>query len=79
MGARPFGHLYRPKYRDRKTGERREGSFWWLKYNDQDGKTRMDFRAQVITATPAAAGPLAGMETGWSQSLDRLSAHVAPH
>jgi uncharacterized protein YndB with AHSA1/START domain len=48
-------------------------------FSDQDGKTRMDFRAQVITATPAAAGPLAGMETGWSQSLDRLSAHVAPH
>ena len=42
LGARPFGHLYRPKYRDRKTGERREGSFWWLKYNDQHGKTRYE-------------------------------------
>jgi integrase len=42
LGARPFGHLYRPTYRDRKTGERREGSFWWLKFNDQHGKTRYE-------------------------------------
>jgi integrase len=41
-GARPFGHLYQPPYKDKKTGERKVSSFWWLKYNDQHGKTRYE-------------------------------------
>jgi hypothetical protein len=27
----------------------------------------------VVKATPAAEGPLSGMEAGWSQSLEKLA------
>jgi uncharacterized protein YndB with AHSA1/START domain len=42
-----------------------------------DGKTKLMLRASVIAATDAAAPYLAGMDKGWSQTLERLAAHVA--
>ncbi len=38
-----------------------------------DGKTKLTLRAVVIKSTPEAAFALAGMEAGWTQSLDRLA------
>ena len=42
-------------------------------FSDQGGKTKLTLRVQVVRVTPAAAPYLAGMEQGWSQSLDRLA------
>lgn len=39
---------------------------------EQDGKTKMTVHVVVIKTTPEAAGPLAGMEQGWNQQLDKL-------
>lgn len=41
-------------------------------------RTKLTLRAEVVTAEPGAAVPIAGMEPGWAQSLDRLQGHVAP-
>lgn len=41
-------------------------------FSEQDGKTILSVHSLVIKATPEAAGALAGMEQGWSESLDRL-------
>jgi uncharacterized protein YndB with AHSA1/START domain len=41
-------------------------------FEAQGGKTNLTVRNRVVMATPQAAGPLAGMEMGWSQTLDRL-------
>jgi uncharacterized protein YndB with AHSA1/START domain len=37
------------------------------------GKTRVAVTANVVKAAPAVSEALAGMEEGWSQSLDRLA------
>lgn len=37
------------------------------------GKTKMTLHVVVQKATPEAEGPLAGMEMGWRQSLDKLA------
>jgi uncharacterized protein YndB with AHSA1/START domain len=39
-----------------------------------DGKTRLTLTAQVVKASPAMAGAMAGMDEGWSGSLDKLKA-----
>lgn len=44
---------------------------------DRNGRTALRLEARVLQAAPGAAGPLAGMEEGWSQSLDRLASDVA--
>jgi uncharacterized protein YndB with AHSA1/START domain len=41
------------------------------------GRTELTVRALVVHATPAVAGALAGMEQGWSESLDRLGELLA--
>lgn len=41
-----------------------------------ESRTVLHFRAEVIEARADALGPLSGMEMGWSQSLDKLEAHV---
>ncbi len=41
------------------------------------GKTKQILRARVIKKTAQAAPYLAGMEAGWTQSLERLAAYVA--
>jgi uncharacterized protein YndB with AHSA1/START domain len=43
----------------------------------ESGKTRFTLRAEVVRATPQAAGALAGMEVGWSQSLEKLAGHLS--
>jgi uncharacterized protein YndB with AHSA1/START domain len=44
---------------------------------EQGGKTKQIMRARVIKMTPQAAPYIAGMEQGWTQSLERLTAYVA--
>jgi uncharacterized protein YndB with AHSA1/START domain len=45
--------------------------------SEQGGKTKQIMRARVIKMTPQAAPYIAGMEQGWTQSLERLTAFVA--
>ena len=42
-----------------------------------NGKTKMTVQIVVTKTTPEAAGPLAGMEQGWNQQLDKLVAFVS--
>ena len=46
-------------------------------FSEQGGKTKQIMRARVIKMTPLAAPYIAGMEQGWTQSLERLAAFVA--
>jgi uncharacterized protein YndB with AHSA1/START domain len=46
-------------------------------FEESGGKTRMTLHAVVIRATPETAEALAGMEQGWSESFDKLEAHLA--
>ncbi len=41
-------------------------------FAEVDGKTKLTLRAVVVKSTPEVAAALAGMEEGWSQSLERL-------
>jgi uncharacterized protein YndB with AHSA1/START domain len=43
---------------------------------DADGKTELRLRASAIALVPEASPALAGMETGWAQSLRRLDDHL---
>jgi uncharacterized protein YndB with AHSA1/START domain len=43
---------------------------------EHGGKTSLTLQARVIKATASAPQYLKGMEMGWSQSLDRLGAHL---
>jgi len=45
-------------------------------FEDQAGKTKMILSIAVTKATAAATIPLSGMETGWNQSLDKLTKQV---
>ena len=42
-------------------------------FAEQNGKTKQTMRARVIKTTAQAAQYLAGMEAGWTQSLERLA------
>jgi uncharacterized protein YndB with AHSA1/START domain len=42
----------------------------------QGDKTALTVRARVISSTAAAAPHIAGMNEGWSQTLDRLAEHM---
>jgi uncharacterized protein YndB with AHSA1/START domain len=44
---------------------------------EQGGKTRLTLHAQAVGRVPMAPQMLAGMEAGWSQSLDKLEELVA--
>ena len=44
---------------------------------EQSGRTLIEVRVRVVTATAEATPMLAGMREGWSQTLDRLSQFVA--
>lgn len=46
-------------------------------FADEGGKTRLTVQSTVMKARPEAAPHLAGMQQGWSLSLDRLAAEVA--
>lgn len=45
-------------------------------FEEYNGKTRMSLHAEVIKSTPAVAGAIAGMEQGWTQSIEKLAAQV---
>jgi uncharacterized protein YndB with AHSA1/START domain len=45
-----------------------------ITFEEYNGKTKLTLQAVVVKSTPAAAGALAGMEQGWTQSLERLAA-----
>jgi uncharacterized protein YndB with AHSA1/START domain len=45
-------------------------------FTEEGGKTKMTLRAAITRATPEAAGALGGMEEGWNQSLDKLTAYL---
>ncbi len=45
-------------------------------FDEDNGKTKLTLRAVVVKSTPAVDGSLAGMEQGWSESLERLAALV---
>jgi uncharacterized protein YndB with AHSA1/START domain len=49
-----------------------------ISFAERGGKTELTLRASVSNVTPAAPPYLAGMEAGWSQSLERLSMEVKP-
>ncbi len=46
-------------------------------FAEESGKTKQILRARVIKRTAQAAPYLAGMEAGWTQSLERLGAYAA--
>jgi uncharacterized protein YndB with AHSA1/START domain len=48
-------------------------------FDERDGRTTLTLRAVVVVlaASPEAAAAVAGMEEGWSQSLDRLAAELS--
>lgn len=43
-----------------------------VKFEENDGKTKMTVTINVIKKTPEAEGALKGMEMGWNQQLDKL-------
>src|SRR6267154_4787045 len=46
-------------------------------FSEQGGKTKQIMRARVIKMTPQAAPYLAGMEQGWTESLERLTTYIS--
>ncbi len=46
-------------------------------FAERGGKTVLTVNARVVNAGPGSEEPLSGMEEGWSQSLERLSAYTA--
>ncbi len=45
-------------------------------FQETSEHTTIDLESRVVIATPEAMGALAGMEPGWTQSLERLAATV---
>jgi uncharacterized protein YndB with AHSA1/START domain len=45
-------------------------------FADEGGKTRLTLQTRAVAVTADAVGYLQGMETGWTQSIDRLEALV---
>src|ERR1043165_2664681 len=48
-----------------------------VRFEESGGKTKVILHAQAGGFVDFAANMLAGMEAGWSQSLDKLAAHAA--
>jgi len=48
-----------------------------ITFEVHQGKTKLTLHVEVITAAPEAAGALAGMEQGWSQTLEKLTTYLA--
>jgi uncharacterized protein YndB with AHSA1/START domain len=46
-------------------------------FAEQGGKTTLTLRTRMVGLVADAARKLEGMEAGWTQSIDRLAAHVA--
>jgi uncharacterized protein YndB with AHSA1/START domain len=48
-----------------------------VELSEHQGKTTLNLHVRVMWSTPAGAQYLAGMDAGWTQSLERLAALVA--
>jgi uncharacterized protein YndB with AHSA1/START domain len=48
-----------------------------MTFAEQGAKTKQKLQARVIKETAKAAPYLAGMEVGWTQSLERLAESLA--
>ncbi len=49
-----------------------------ITFTEREGRqTKLTLHAVVTRSTPEAAGALAGMEQGWSESFDKLAEHLA--
>jgi uncharacterized protein YndB with AHSA1/START domain/pimeloyl-ACP methyl ester carboxylesterase len=57
-------------------GNPRLESLTTVTFTEFDGKTKLTVHAVVTRAEPGVEGALAGMEEGWSQSLDKLTEYV---
>jgi uncharacterized protein YndB with AHSA1/START domain len=44
-----------------------------ITFEDLDGKTKLTVQSVVTRAEPGTEGALAGMEQGWTESLDKLA------
>jgi len=47
-----------------------------VKFLEEEGKTKMIFRAVVLRSTPDACQSIGGMNAGWNQSIDRLAENL---
>jgi uncharacterized protein YndB with AHSA1/START domain len=45
-------------------------------FAEQGSRTTLTLHARVVTATPEAAPHIAGMQEGWTQSLERLGEYL---
>ena len=45
-------------------------------FAEHDGKTTVTLHAVIVTSSPTVAASVAGMEEGWTQSLDRLADYL---
>ncbi len=45
-------------------------------FAEHDGKTKLTLQTRAVGLVAAAGRMLDGMEAGWTQSIDRLAAHV---
>jgi uncharacterized protein YndB with AHSA1/START domain len=48
-----------------------------VRFDNDDGKTKLTLFLVVMKATPEVSEALAGMEDGWGESLDRLTEYLA--
>lgn len=48
-----------------------------LTLEEQGAQTKLTLQVIITKATPESAGPLAGMEAGWNQSIDKLIEQVS--
>jgi uncharacterized protein YndB with AHSA1/START domain len=46
-------------------------------FEEEAGTTRLTLRTRAVALVPGAVEKLAGMDTGWSKSLDRLTREMA--
>jgi uncharacterized protein YndB with AHSA1/START domain len=50
-----------------------------ITFAERDGKTEMTLHARAVALVPQAVPMIAGMEAGWTQSLERLATLLAAH
>jgi uncharacterized protein YndB with AHSA1/START domain len=60
-----------------KDGKRLLESLTTVTFEEQAGKTKLTVHASAVGLDPIAEQMLAGMEAGWTQSIDRLQALLA--
>jgi uncharacterized protein YndB with AHSA1/START domain len=48
-----------------------------ITFEAQGGRTKVTLHATLVKVAPQAAGAAAGMEQGWTESLDKLAAYLA--